>query len=115
MRRIGTLVFAVAALAAMAVAAGKSYTISLFEPTVVGNTELKPGDYTLKMVDAMTIMIDGKADTKATVKVETGKDKYARTTVRVVESEGKSHVQEIRLGGTNTKLIFSEPGTASGN
>ena len=115
MQRIVAFVVAVAALAAFAVAAGKSYTITLFSPAVVGATELKPGDYTVKMVDANTIMIDGKAETRSTVKVETVKDKFAKTSIRVVDSDGKQHVQEIRLDGTNTKLVLGEPSTNAGN
>ena len=51
---------------------------------------------------------NGKAKTEADVKVESNGHKYQSTTVRYGNSQdGKSQVQEIRLGGTNMKLVFN--------
>jgi hypothetical protein len=103
------------AAVALAVCAGKTYTITLYNPATVGNTELKPGDYKVELVDQNAVIINGKTDTRTPVKVETVKEKFAQTSVRTTVSDGKTRVQEIRLGGTNTKLVVTEPSTNAGN
>jgi len=95
---------------ALGVCAGKTYTMKLQSPAVVGNTELKAGEYTVQLVDQNTVVIDGKASTRTPVKVETVKEKFDRTSVRVDTSAGKARVLEIRLGGTTTKLVVADAG-----
>jgi hypothetical protein len=100
------MVFAVLGLAA--VASAKSYSLKLFEPSVIGGTELKPGDYTLELQDQKVVTHKGKQSCEAAVKVETADTKYSSTSVRYTNGDGKYHVQEIHLGGTNMKLVVSE-------
>ena len=46
--------------------------------------------------------------TESTVKVEEGDTKFDTTAVRYVNSaDGKIRIQEIRIGGTKTKLVFT--------
>ena len=99
-------VFAVLGLAALASA--KSYSLRLFEPSVIGGMELKPGEYTLELQDQKVVIHHGKKSCEATVKVETADTKYSSTSVRYSNGDGKYHVQEIHLGGTNMKLVVSE-------
>ncbi|HVO96718.1 MAG TPA: hypothetical protein VMT15_01560 [Bryobacteraceae bacterium] len=93
---------------ALAVAsAASSYHFSLFQPSYVGGKELKAGDYKLELNgDKATIKV-GKETFEATVKVENGSEKFTETSVRYTSADGKMSVQEIRLGGTKTKLVFS--------
>ena len=105
MRKV-LLSFAVVALAA--VAGTKSYTVNLFEPAVIGATELKPGEYKVEVVDQKAVIRNGKLHGEFPVKVETSDSKYSATTVRFSNGDGKLHIQEIHIGGTTTKLIFSE-------
>jgi hypothetical protein len=112
MHRTLPLFFAVVALA---VCAGKSYTITLFSPATVGNNELKAGEYRVQIVDQNALVIDGKGDTRTAVKVETVKEKFSNTSVRIDTTDGKARVQEIRLGGTNTKLVIAAPSTNAAN
>jgi hypothetical protein len=100
------LSFAVAALAAAAGA--KSYTVNLFEPAVLGGTELKPGDYKVEVVDQKAVIRNGKLHGEFPVKVENSDSRYSTTSVRYTNGDGKLHIQEIHIGGTNTKLVFSE-------
>lgn len=100
------MVFAVLGLAA--IASAKSYSLRLFEPSVIGGTELKPGDYTLELQDQKVVIHHGKKSCEAPVKVETADTKYSSTSVRYSNGDGKYHVQEIHLGGTNMKLVVSE-------
>ncbi len=102
------------AAAAIAVCAGKTYTITLNEPAVAGATELKAGEHRVQLVDGNAVIIDGKAGSRTPVKVETAGDKYSETTVRLDSEGGKARIREIRLGGSNTKLVIGESGAGAG-
>ncbi len=95
-------------VAGLAVASARSYTVSLFQPSMVGGTELKPGEYKVEVNNQTAVITKGKVRTESTVKVEEGDTKFDNTTVRYVNAtDGKVKIQEIRLGGTKTKLVFS--------
>lgn len=94
-------------MALAAVASAKSYTVTLFQPTMVGATELKPGDYKIDVQESKAIIRNGRKQVEVAVKVETGTEKFSSTTVRYQNGDGKYRVQEIRIGGTNTTLIFN--------
>ena len=97
------------AIIALAVASAKTYTMNLFQPASVGGTELAPGEYKVELIDNNKAVIrNGKIDAQAPVKVETNDKKYDNTTVRFSNGDGKMKIQEIKLGGTKTKLVFSE-------
>ena len=95
-------------VAGLAVAAGHSYNVSLFVPSTVGATELKPGQYKIEINDQTAVLRQGKVQTESPVKVEEGDRKFATTVVRYgASADGKSRIQEIRIGGTKTKLVFT--------
>jgi hypothetical protein len=94
-------------LAAAAVASAKSYTVKLFQPSVVGGAELQPGEYKLDVNESKVTIRSGKNSAEATVTVESGDQKYASTSVKYQNGDGKYRIQEIRLGGTKTKLVFN--------
>lgn len=99
------VLFTVLGLAA--VASARSYSITLYEPSVIGGAELKPGDYRLELKDEKVVISKGKQMGEAPVKVETADSKYSTTTVRYRNGDGKYHIQEIHLGGTNMKLVVN--------
>ena len=95
-------------VAGLAVASARSYTVNLFQPSLVGGTELKPGEYKVEVNDQKAVISKGKIRTESEVKVEEGDTKFDTTTVRYVNAaDGKVKIQEIRLGGTKTKIVFS--------
>jgi hypothetical protein len=95
-------------VAGLAVASARSYTITLFESATVGTTLLKPGDYKLEVNDQKAVIRQGKVQTESPVTVEEGDTKFAATAVRYVnDANGKVRIQEIRIGGTRTRLVFS--------
>jgi hypothetical protein len=96
------------ALAGLAVANAKSYTVNLFQPSLVGSTQLKAGEYQVEVVDQKAVFRNGKVESETPVKVEASDVKYSSTSVRFTNGDGKMHVQEIHLGGTKTKLVFNE-------
>jgi len=99
------LVFAIAGLA---VASAKTYTINLFQPAVLGDMQLAPGTYNVEVVDQKAVISNGKMHGEAPVKVETADTKYTTTTVRFNSADGKMHLQEIHVGGSKMKLVFAE-------
>jgi|SRR3954468_12016867 hypothetical protein len=107
------LVLSVIAFAGMAMAAGKTYTVKLYEPAMLGTTELKPGEYRVEVTDQKAVIKRDKLQKEADVTVETSDAKYDNTTVRL-SSGAKPQIQEIRLGGTKTKLVFNESAKSSG-
>lgn len=93
---------------AMALASGASdYNLKLFEPSTIGSQELKPGDYRLAVNGDKAVIKAGKNTVETTVKVENGSEKFRQTVVKYAIGDGKYRVQEIRIGGTSTKLVFA--------
>jgi len=89
---------------ALAVAsAASSYKVTLFQPSVINGSSLKPGEYRIEIQQDKAIIKQGKKTTEAPVKVETADQKFSTTVVRY----NGDNVQEIRLGGTNTRLVFA--------
>jgi hypothetical protein len=104
----------ICALLGVAAAATKSYTIVLYDPATIGAAELKPGSYKIEVAGDKAIIHDGKATTEVPVRTETAPgSKYNVTTMKLDLANGKHRVEEIHLGGTNTKLILTESSTSS--
>ncbi|MBI4873743.1 MAG: hypothetical protein HY822_03810 [Acidobacteria bacterium] len=91
---------------ALVTASAASYRVTLFQPSVINGTELKPGDYKIEHDAGKVVIRAGKQTVEAPVKVETSDVKFSATSVRYAGG-GKNQVQEIRLGGTNTRLVFA--------
>jgi hypothetical protein len=94
-------------VAGMAFASAKSFTVTLFEPAMIGGTELKAGDYKCELQDQKLVLKHGRDTTEAAVKVESGDGKYSSTSVTFASADGKNKVEEIRVGGTNMKLVLN--------
>lgn len=99
--------FAVAALTVLS--AATSYTVTFYDPVVINGTALKPGDYKLELKENTAIISQGKTKAQAPVKVENGGTKYSTNTVRL----NGTQVEEIRLGGTHTRVLFEKTGAAT--
>ena len=95
------------ALGLAAIASAKSYSITLYERSVIGGTELKPGDYRLELKEERVVIRRGNQVGEAPVKVETADSKYGSTTVRYRNGDGKYRIREIQLGGTNMRLVVN--------
>jgi hypothetical protein len=101
------LAFATFALAVAS--AASSYSVTFFQPVVVNGQTLQAGDYKVQYTADKATIKQGKTATEVPVKVETNNDKYATTTVRL----NGQQVEEIRLGGTKTKLVFEKTGAGT--
>lgn len=98
------IAFTTVALASMS--AAESYRVTLFQPSVVNGATLKPGDYKVEVKDNRATIKGGKESVETEVKVENTDSKYGATSVRYANDGGKFRVDEIRVGGTKTKLVF---------
>ena len=84
--------------------AATTYHVTLFQSSVINGTELKPGDYKVEIKNDKAVFSQGKNTTEAPVKVvEDAQQKYRSNVVRYGP---ESRVQEMRIGGTRTKLVF---------
>ena len=92
---------------ALVFASAASYSVTLFQPSMVSGTELKPGEYKLTIDGGKATITKGKEKVEAAVKMETADSKFTSTSVRYSDQGGKMKVQEIRLGGTTTRVVFN--------
>ena len=100
------LLLSFATMALVVASAASSHKITLFQPSLVNGTELKPGEYKVTVQDNKATITSGKTSVEASVKTETADTKFSSTTVRYRNGDGKYRLQEIRLGGTTTRLVF---------
>ena len=83
-----------------------AYRVTLYRSTVVNGTELKAGECKVELHENKLVFKQGKTSAEATVKVETSAQKFPSTTVGYAGDGAANDLQEIRLGGTTTKLLF---------
>lgn len=100
-------IFALFLTFALAFASASTYTVTLFQPSVVAGKELKPGDYKITIENEKAVIAKGKEKVEAPVKLENNDSKFNTTSVRYTNADGKMKVTEIRLGGTNTRVVFN--------
>jgi hypothetical protein len=81
--------------------------VTLARPALLSGTALPAGDYRVLIGDGkVTFSIDRKSfDIPA--KIETATKKFEITEVAYDDSNSKTSVKEISLGGTKTRLIFN--------
>jgi hypothetical protein len=92
---------------ALAIASAKSYRVTLFQPSVLAGTELKAGEYKMDVTGDKVTLTNGRGSAQASVKVEKANEKFSSTTVRYSNGDGKLKIQEIRIGGTNMRLVVN--------
>jgi hypothetical protein len=97
----------------IASAGSASHNLTLFQTSTIAGKQLKAGDYKLELNGDKVAIKSGKQVLAETaVKVETESSKYSTTSVRYL-SDSKNQVQEIRIGGTTTKLVFNDAGNVA--
>ena len=106
-------VFATVALAAASAAANR-HNFKLFQPSEINGQVLKPGDYTIEVNDNHAVIKGARQTVEAEVPIESEAKKFVANTVRYSVDGPGVRVEEIRIGGTTTKLLFLKP-QAAGN
>jgi len=106
---VKNILFGFASLALAVASAASSYNVTFYEPVMINGSELKAGDYKLELNDKTAVIKQGKTVTEAPVKVENDGQKYSRTAVRL----NGMQVEEIRIGGTSTRIVFDKTSNAT--
>ena len=86
---------------------GSSFRVNITQPSVVKGADLKPGEYKVSLGAEKATFVAGRTNVEAPVKVETATEKFKATAVRYITENGKNVISEIRVGGTNTRLLFN--------
>jgi hypothetical protein len=103
MKKVLAVMFVIGISAAYA---ASSYHVTLYKATTINGTQLKPGDVKLELQGDKVVIKQGKTSVESNVTVQNGSTKFADTSVGYVGESTNNEVQEIRLGGTSTKLVF---------
>jgi hypothetical protein len=97
-------------VASLGIASAKTYDLKFDQPTMAGNTELKPGEYKLSVEGSQVTFKDVQSSKTwtAPVKVENSSRKFDSTVVESSNQGEMAHIQAIDLGGSNLKLEFGQ-------
>jgi hypothetical protein len=98
-----------ASIALAVASAATSYHVTFYQPVMINGSELNAGDYKLELKDKTATIRQGKTVTEVPVTVENDSQKYQRTAVRL----NGMQVEEIHIGGTNTRVVFQKASSAS--
>jgi hypothetical protein len=96
-------------LASLGIASAKSYDIVLDGPAKAGATELKRGEYKLKVEGSQAVFTDtrdAKSSVTVPVKIENSDKKFDNTSVEATDQGGVQNIQAIDLGGSHTRLTI---------
>lgn len=103
------LLFGFASVALAVASAATSYNVTFYDSVMINGAKLQPGSYKVEVNENTATIKQGKNVIQAPVKVENSDEKFRTNVLRIEKSE----VQEIRLGGTHTKLVFEKTGVAT--
>src|SRR5260370_8797359 len=93
--------------------AGSSYQFTLYKPTTVNGTQLKPGPVKLDLQGDKVVIKQGKTSAESNVTVQNGDRNFDASSV-TYNAAATDQVQEFRFGGTATNLLFdSDPQSAA--
>jgi hypothetical protein len=98
----------VLALAALAFAGDKTYSITFSNPTAVGAAKLVPGEYKIEVKGAIVFFSDRISHKSFTTpgKLVAVEKKYDSTSTETVKDGDVTRVKAIRLGGSAERLEF---------
>jgi hypothetical protein len=96
-------------LASLGIASAKSYDIILNAPAKAGATELKAGEYKLKVEGSQAVFTDANSKTfTAPVKIDSSGKKFDHTSVDTTSGGDMDNITAIELGGSTTKIEFGQ-------
>jgi hypothetical protein len=92
-------------------AAASSYHVRIADPTWVGGTELKSGDYEVRVDGDKVTFKQGKTVVAIAAKVEANTRKFSETQMDIKTENGQSKLKELDLGGTTSKIMLTDAST----
>jgi hypothetical protein len=106
---VKNILLGLASIALAVAIAASSYNVTFYQPVMINGSELKAGDYKLELKDKTAVIKQGKTVTEAPVTIQNDNQKYPRTAVRL----NGMQVEEIRIGGTSTRVVFDKTSNAT--
>ncbi len=103
---LGACVFSLGSLGIAT--AASSYHVKISDPTYVGQTQLKPGEYEVRVDGDKVTFKQGKNVVAVSAKVETNASKYTDTQMDVKTENGQAKMRELDLGGTKSKIMLND-------
>ena len=94
--------------------AASSYHVKIADPTWVGGTQLKPGEYDVKVDGDKITFKQGKNVIAVAAKVETSATKYSDTQMDIKTENGQAKLKEIDLAGTKSKIVLTDASVEAG-
>src|ERR1700733_3553238 len=88
--------------------AASNYHIRIADPTWVGQTELKPGEYQVTLDGDKVTFKQGKSVVAVAAKVETNASKFSDTQMDIKTENGQAKLRELDLGGTKSKIMLTD-------
>jgi len=88
--------------------AASTYHVKIADPTWVGGTQLKPGEYDVKVDGDKITFKQGKNVVAVAAKVETNATKYSDTLMDIKTENGQAKLKELDLGGTKSKIMLTD-------
>jgi hypothetical protein len=88
--------------------AASSYHVKIADPTWVGGTQLKPGEYEVKVDGDKVTFKQGKNVIAVAAKVETNASKFSDTQMDIKTENGQAKLKELDLGGTKSKIMLTD-------
>src|SRR5271155_4899363 len=88
--------------------AASSYHVRIADPTWVGGTELKAGEYEVKVDGDKVTFKMGKNVVAVAAKIETSAAKFSDTQMDIKTENGQAKLKELDLGGTKSKIMLTD-------
>src|ERR1700751_6172044 len=88
--------------------AASTYHVKIADPTWIGTTELKPGEYEVKVDGDKITFKQGKKVIEVSAKVETSASKFSDTQMDIKTEKGQAKLKELDLGGTKSKIMLTD-------
>jgi hypothetical protein len=105
MKKLALTLVTVGVMAASA--ASNTYRISILQNSVIDGKTVKQGDYKLELTgNNNAVLKHGKQTIDLPARTEESTTKFTNTEM---EYSNNNDLQEIRLGGTHTKVVFNAP------
>lgn len=105
MKKLALTLVTIGVMAASA--ASNSYRVSILQDSVIDGKAVKQGDYKLELTGNNTAVLKhGKQTIELSARAEEAPTKFVSTEL---EYSNNNDLQEIRVGGTHTKIVFNAP------
>lgn len=88
--------------------AASTYHVRIADPTWVGQSQLKPGEYDVKVEANKVTFKQGKNVYEVPAKVEMNTSKFSDTQMDIKTENGQPKLKELDLGGTKSKIVIGD-------